>query len=87
MEVRGQFQVINNRFTGFDEEGATVLGLYPDAIGNVVKSHYRGNIFENCYALVKEGNPGIWKTAITQNNLAINCVKEIPKQDSDNEIG
>jgi hypothetical protein len=80
MEVHGRFQFLNNRLTGFDEESATALKLYPDAIGRANMSHYQTNIFENCFGAISESRPGLWESSLTKDNLAIDCVKKIPER-------
>ena len=79
MEVHGRFQIIDNRLLDFDEKGSTALALYPDEIGRVEKSQYQGNIFENCYEVVTEKKPGMWKHSLTKDNQTIGCVQKIPK--------
>ena len=78
VEVHGRFQLLNNHLTGFDEHGAVALALYSNAIG-LSKSHYKSNIFENCYDVVTESQPGLWKISMTKDNLTIECVHKIPK--------
>jgi hypothetical protein len=78
-EVHGLFQFYNNRFTGFDEEGATALAIYPDAIGRTCKSQYRGNIFEYCSGVLTESQPGLWKDSIHMDNMTLDCFAKIPK--------
>lgn len=78
VEVHGRFQFLNNCLAGFNEQGATALELYPDAIGRANKSQYRSNIFENCFEVITESRSGLWESSMTKDNLAIDCVKEIP---------
>jgi hypothetical protein len=79
VEIHGRFQILNNHLNGFDEQGAAALSLYPDAIGRVVTNLYQGNTIENCFDIVTESQPGLWKNSKTKNNLAINCVHRIPR--------
>ena len=79
IEVHGCFQLIDNRITDFDEDKSIALALYTDPIGRVSKSQYLGNIFENCFDVVNESQPELWKKSLTKDNLTIGCVKKIPK--------
>jgi hypothetical protein len=79
VEVHGCFQLIDNRFTDFNEDKAIALALYPDAIGRIAKSQYQGNIFENCFVAVNENQPELWKSSMKKDNLAIGCTQKIPK--------
>ena len=36
VEVHGSFQFLNNRLTGFDEDKASALALFPDAAAGLV---------------------------------------------------
>ncbi len=78
VEVHGWFQFINNRITGFDEEGATAVAVYPDAIGQTCKSVYRGNIFEKCFNVITENRSGLWKASISMDNMTLDCTAGIP---------
>ena len=79
MEVHGNFQLLDNRFTGFDEENASALALYPDAAGRTCNSQYLGNVFENCNNVINESQPELWKNSIKKDNQTIECDQEIPK--------
>ena len=79
IEVHGCFQLKGNRLIGFDEENATALALFPDAAGRAGKSQYQGNIFENCYEVVTEKKPGLWKNSLIKDNMTIDCVNKIPR--------
>ncbi len=79
MEVRGRFQLSDNRINDFDEENAAALALSNDESGQTDKSIYLGNIFENCFEVVIEKNPGLWKNTLNKDNLAIKCVRKLPK--------
>jgi len=79
VEVHGYFQIIDNRITGFDEDKAVALALFPDATGRAAKSQYQGNIFEKCFKVVNENQAGLWKNSITGDNIAIECNGKIPK--------
>ena len=79
VEVHGCFQLFNNRFTGFDEEGSTALAIHPDAIGTICKSQYQGNIFDNCHNILTESQPELWKNSLVKDNQTIDCTGKIPK--------
>ena len=79
VEVHGCFQLVDNRLTDFNEDKAIALSLYPDAIGRIAKSQYQGNIFENCFVVINESQPELWKNALKKDNLTIGCIQKIPK--------
>ena len=79
IEVHGCFQLVDNRLIDFDENKAIAMALYPDAIGRICKSQYQGNIFENCSGVINESQPELWKSSMTKNNQAIECIGKIPK--------
>ena len=79
VEVHGCFQLVDNRITGFDEDKSVAMTLYPDAIGRTCKSQYQGNIFDKCFDVVKESQPGLWKKSIAKNNITVDCIRKIPK--------
>ena len=79
VEVHGCFQLKGNRFSGFDEESATALALFPDAIGRAPGGQYQGNIFENCFTIVTESKAGLWNASLTKDNQTIDCAGKIPK--------
>jgi len=79
VEVHGCFQLINNRITGFDEEDATAVAVYPDAIGQTCKSVYKGNIFEKCFNVIRENRSGLWKASVSKDNMALYCTAAIPQ--------
>jgi len=79
VDVHGCFQLIDNRITGFDEKGASAVAIYTDAIGRDCKSHYQGNIFENCSNAVTENRPGLWKASVLKDNMALDCTTGFPE--------
>jgi len=79
MEVHGSFQLVDNRFTDFNEDKSVAVALYPDAIGRVCNSQYMGNIFENCNGVISESQPGLWKGSMRKDNQAIECLQKLPK--------
>jgi hypothetical protein len=79
VEVHGCFQLLDNRLVGFDEDKAIALALYPDAIGQISKCMYQGNIFENCNVVISETRVGLWKNSLTKDNQTINCTEKILK--------
>ena len=79
VEVHGCFQLIDNRLTDFNEGKAIALALFPDAIGRACNSQYLGNIFENCNGVINESRPELWKSSMTKNNQAIECIGKIPR--------
>ncbi len=78
VQVRGSFQFIGNHFTGFDEQGSAVLGLYLNRSGKPPLSIYRNNTFENCASVVSESQEGLWAAAATGGNTYLGC-KSVPQ--------
>lgn len=79
IEVHGRFQILDNHLNGFAKQGAAAFSLYPDAIGRISTSRYERNTFENCFDIITESQPGLWKASMNKDNLAIDCVHEIPR--------
>jgi hypothetical protein len=72
-EVRGWFKLIGCHFCGFDEEGSSALGLYPDRAGRDVRSAFIRNIFERCANVVAQGEQGLWEGSHVEGNLFLEC--------------
>jgi hypothetical protein len=79
MEIRGYFQLQDNRLMDFNEDKAAAIKLFPDAIGRICNSHCQGNLFENCFYAVAESRQGLWKNCLTKNNMTIECINKIPE--------
>lgn len=73
MDVRGRCQFIGNHVSGFDEKGASALWLVADPLGRVAQSVYRDNVFQRCFQLFTETQPGLWPTAEEARNTVIDC--------------
>ncbi len=73
VEVRGRYQLTGNRFVGFDEAGCTALSLFADRFGQAPASQVSGNVFQNCTAVLKESQPGLWAATARAGNLFIDC--------------
>ena len=73
IEVRGRFQLIGNRLTGFDQAGCAALSLFPDPTGKAVRSLILRNIFERCAQPVRESGKGLWAAAHARGNEFIDC--------------
>lgn len=73
IEVRGRFQLIGNRLTGFDEAGCAALALFPDPTGKAARSQIMRNVFERCAQPVRESREGLWATANVRENEFIDC--------------
>jgi hypothetical protein len=73
IEVRGQFKLIGNHISGFDESGSAALLLGPDPIGRVCQNTYQGNIFERCSSVAAESQKGLWDAATVADNLFLEC--------------
>jgi hypothetical protein len=79
LEIHGSFRIGNNHIIGFDEENATALKLFPDAIDRATTSQCQDNIFENCFSVIAESRPGLWKSWFPKNNITIECINKIPE--------
>ncbi|MFH2069007.1 MAG: right-handed parallel beta-helix repeat-containing protein [Candidatus Omnitrophota bacterium] len=77
ISVTGQFKIIGNQFSGFDEPGCAALSLAPDPTGRVNRNIFQGNIFERCTSVVSEAGKELWKGYVADGNLFVNC-KEAP---------
>ena len=73
IQVAGQFKLLGNTISGFDEAGSSALLLTPDPVGRVARNLIQRNTFERCAAVVKEAREGLWKECITDGNLFVNC--------------
>jgi len=71
--VNGRFSLIGNHIFGFDEAGATALLLGVDPAGRSYKNIFRDNVFQNCASIVKEAKEGMWKSAVADGNVRIDC--------------
>ena len=72
IEVRGQFVLADNQFTGFDEPDCVTLMLHPDPLGRPRRLVCRDNFFDQCTTPVGDAVPGVWKAAIKSGNLTGN---------------
>jgi hypothetical protein len=79
LEVHGCFKIVSNRIVDFDEDKATAIIIYPDAVGRSCKSQYQGNIIENCFGVVTENKPDLWKSSLVKDNMVIGCISKLPK--------
>ncbi len=73
VEIRGRFDLIGNRISGFDEDGAAALALWPGRLGEPCASVYRDNIIQRCSTALRENVPGLWSAAVTDGNSFIDC--------------
>lgn len=69
IELRGNFDLIGNQISGFDEPGSAALGLYPDRAGRQLYPVIRDNIFVGCPRVVGPGAEDLWRAAVVQDNL------------------
>lgn len=77
ISVAGQFKIIGNQLSGFDEPGCAALSIAPDPVGRVNCNLFQGNVFERCTSVVRETREGLWKKCVADGNLFVNC-KEAP---------
>ena len=70
--IQGQYKLIGNHISGFDETGATALVLKErrPAGGKVL---LMDNLIERCSHVVKAANQGMWQETIKQGNSFIDC--------------
>jgi hypothetical protein len=73
VSLAGQFTLIGNTISGFDEPGSTALLLTLDPVGRVARNLIQRNTFERCATVVKEAREGVWKECIADGNLFVNC--------------
>lgn len=71
--VRGQFTLTGNTISGFDEEGAVALALYPDRAGRELYPVILRNIIQRCARAVGEAQPGLWSATRPADNLFLQC--------------
>jgi len=69
IELRGDFDLIGNHVSGFNEEGCSALGLYPDRVGRTLRPLVQGNIFERCAAMTNADAADLWSTARVEGNV------------------
>lgn len=73
VDLRGRFEVLGNRFSGFDEAASVVLSLQPGPLGQVLPNLFPDNVFENCARVVAESQAGLWDPARAVGNVFIGC--------------
>ncbi|MDD4870416.1 MAG: hypothetical protein PHR77_07630 [Kiritimatiellae bacterium] len=73
IEVRGEFKLIGNHVSGFDEKNSSVLALYPDPVGKGCRNLYRDNIFVRCAGIVAEDQKALWVEAKPEGNIYVEC--------------
>ena len=70
-EIRGRFDLLRNRFQGFDEPDSAALGLYADRFGKPLSNVYRNNTFDGCTKVFSESEKGLWAAADTGENTVL----------------
>jgi hypothetical protein len=70
IELRGDFDLMGNRVFGFDEEGCTAIGFYPDRAGRQLRPIVRDNVFERCGEMLNSA-PELWSAARLEKNLEV----------------
>ena len=73
VELRGRFDLVGNQISGFDEQDAAALALWPDRFGKPCGNLYRANVFQRCFQAVAENAPGLWAASTAENNEFIEC--------------
>ncbi|MBN1394554.1 MAG: right-handed parallel beta-helix repeat-containing protein [Pirellulales bacterium] len=82
VEICGRWNLIGNRFFGFNEQGRAALSLHPDRQGNPPRNLYLNNVFERCRRVVRESQAGLWRAAVTKGNIFLDC-GDVPPQNAD----
>lgn len=76
VDVRGLFQLEDNRFFGFDEPDSAVLKLSPTRLGKPAACLVRGNTFQQCRNIVAETEAGLWKACVSTGNIFVDCASQ-----------
>ena len=71
--VMGQFKLIGNHISGFNEPDSGALALHPCRTGRQLRNLYVDNILSNCSRSVQERREGLWKASIRRGNLFTDC--------------
>ncbi|MBM4050639.1 MAG: hypothetical protein FJ279_36545, partial [Planctomycetes bacterium] len=71
--VAGEYKLIGNHLSGFDEPDSASLALHPCRVGRALRNVYLDNIFERCAQPVQERAKGLWAAAVTRGNTFIAC--------------
>ena len=71
--VVGEFKLIRNHISGFDEPQCAALALHPCRVGRSLRNVYRNNVFERCSQPVQESRRGLWAASLTEGNLFVHC--------------
>jgi len=69
--LRGDFDLIGNQISGFDEPDSAALGLYPDRAGRELHPLIRNNVFERCPRVVGPGAEDLWPAAVVEGNVEV----------------
>ncbi|MDD5523309.1 MAG: hypothetical protein PHI84_21020 [Kiritimatiellae bacterium] len=81
IQVRGNFQLLGNHVTGFDEPDCAALALFEDRFGNVPSNLYRDNVIEKCAVAVSESRKGLWDEKAASENTVLNCGQNCSRRD------
>ena len=73
VSVSGQYKLIGNHISGFDEKDAAALELKTSRPAGTGPMVFSGNIVENCSQAVKATDPRLWEEAKKSGNLFIGC--------------
>ena len=71
--VKGNYQLLGNQFTGFDEPASVVLSLFPDRLGKAPANLYQANLFQRCAQPVQETQKGLWDACRGGGNSFVDC--------------
>lgn len=76
--VHGQFQLVGNQISGFDEPDSAALWIVPGPFGQPTRNVYQRNVLTRCTTAVREFAEESWEKCIASDNLFIDC-KTAPK--------
>ena len=73
VSVSGQYKLIGNHISGFDEKDAAAIELKTKRPAGGGPMVFSGNTIENCSQAVKTTDPRLWEEAKKSGNLFIGC--------------
>jgi hypothetical protein len=79
LAVAGDYKLMRNHLSGFDEPGSGALVLLPCGVGRPLRLAILDNLFENCAQPVVEQAAGLWAAATRRGNLFLGC-SAVPEQ-------
>ena len=71
--VSGEYCLIDNHISGFDEKDAAALALKAESPEAAPRMVFRGNVVQKCSHAVKTADKRLWEKAAKSENLFIEC--------------